>query len=115
MLPGGEGVPTGTIPWNKGIKGSVKPNSGSIKKGQRISVKTEIKPGQRLSPKTEFKKGMIAPNKVKVSKYDLSGNFIEQFSSYTDAAKSIKVNYTAIRNCIVRKTNKCKGFIWKIK
>jgi len=28
-----------------------------IKKGQRISPKTEIKKGQRLSPKTEFKKG----------------------------------------------------------
>lgn len=34
---------TNRIPWNKGTKGICKPNSGSIKKGQRLSPKTEFK------------------------------------------------------------------------
>lgn len=34
----------GMTPWNKGLKGVIKPNSGSFKKGERISPKTEFKP-----------------------------------------------------------------------
>ena len=58
---GGEGV-FGLKPWNKGLKGSVKPNKTSIKMGQRLSPKTEFKKGQRLSPETEFKKNTIPWN-----------------------------------------------------
>ncbi len=114
ILPGGEGVPRGTIPWNKNTKGKIKPNKGSFKKGVRVSPKTEIKRGQRLSPKTEFKKGQVPPNCVQVYKYDLNNKFIAKYSSYKEAAKSINVTWAAIRNCVVRKTFKCKGFIWKI-
>lgn len=32
------------IPWNKGTIGVMKRNSGSIKKGQRLSIATEFKP-----------------------------------------------------------------------
>ena len=34
--------------WNKGKKGSIKPNSGSFKKGQHISVRTQFKVGQKV-------------------------------------------------------------------
>lgn len=61
------------IPWNKGTKGIMKKNSGSIKKGERISKETEFGKGNipwnkglkgiHLSPKSEFKKGMITWNK----------------------------------------------------
>lgn len=40
-------------------------NSGSFKKGEHRSKKTEIKKGQRLSKKTEFKKGERAWNNGK--------------------------------------------------
>ena len=53
------------IAWNKGTKGICKSNSGSFKKGNRVSPMTEIKKGQRLSPNTEFKKDMIPHNKGK--------------------------------------------------
>ena len=57
----------GKIPWNKGLLGfgkghpayNTKPNSGSFKKGQHPSPKTEIKKGEHKSIKTEFKKKMI--------------------------------------------------------
>lgn len=77
----------GSIPWNKGLKGIMKPNKTSFKKGQtpwnkgmktsldvikklseshkgkHISPKTEFKKGIRISTKTEFKKGNIPWNK----------------------------------------------------
>jgi len=35
----------GNIPWNKGVKGLIKPNKGSFKKGEHKSLKTEFKKG----------------------------------------------------------------------
>lgn len=32
------------VPWNKGTVGIMKPNSGSFKKGERVSINTEFKP-----------------------------------------------------------------------
>lgn len=54
----------GHIAWNKGLLGfgkghpvyNTKPNSGSFKKGQHPSPKTEFKKGEHRSLKTEFKK-----------------------------------------------------------
>ncbi len=109
---GGEGVEKGNIPWNKGIKGSIPRNSTTFKKGSKIGKETRIKKGQRLSPKTEFKKGNIPFNQKNVLQFDLKGNFIKEYNSYKEAAKSIKVTYAAIGYCIKRGTNKCKGFIW---
>jgi len=114
-MNGGEGVNVGNIPWNKGIKGSIKANRTSFKKGSMIGEKTRIKKGQRLSIKTEFKKGGIPWNRKKIQQFDLNGNFIKTWNSIIDAANSIGVTYGAISNCLKRKTNKCKGFIWKIK
>jgi hypothetical protein len=37
----------GQIPWNKGKKGSVKPNSGSFKKGINYSPNTQFKKGDK--------------------------------------------------------------------
>lgn len=41
------------IPWNKGTKGVMKPNSGSIKKGEHLSLKTEFQKGEM----SEIQKG----------------------------------------------------------
>ena len=40
-------------------------NSGSFKKGEHRSIKTEFKKGSHKSKKTEFKKGSIPWNKDK--------------------------------------------------
>lgn len=56
----------GKVPWNKGLKGSVKPNKTSFKKGftpwnkgkkTGLIPKTAFKKGVSGSPKTQFKKG----------------------------------------------------------
>lgn len=44
-------------PWNIGTVGIMKANSGSIKKGERRSIKTEFKKGQLLDEKSHTWKG----------------------------------------------------------
>src|SRR3990167_3138773 len=54
----------GNIPWN--LRKTYKnPKISLFNKGKHYSVKTEIKKGQRLSPKTEFKKELVPWNKGK--------------------------------------------------
>ena len=47
----------GMIPWSKGTKGIVKPNSGSIKKGEHISPDTEFKNGENIGEENHNWKG----------------------------------------------------------
>lgn len=48
-----------------------------------------------------------------VKQYDLNGNFINEYHSWTEAAKAMNVTVAAIRNCAHGKIKSCKGFIWK--
>jgi hypothetical protein len=45
FIGGGIKKGSGFVPWNKGTKGIMKPNSGSFKKGEHRSIKTEFKEG----------------------------------------------------------------------
>lgn len=61
----------------------------------------------------------IAPYKTRelkdkkyVSVYDLSGNYIETFSSMLDASIKYKCDSSNISACCKGKTNTCCGFIW---
>ncbi len=110
---GGDGVDKGSTPWNKGTIGIVKPNKTTFKKGNEIGKRTRIKKNQRLSPKTEFKKGSKPLNSIKLHQFDLEGNFINEFDSFHEAAKHIGVGQPALSQCFIRKTYKCKGFLWK--
>jgi len=112
---GGDGVDKGNIPWNKGTVGVMKPNETTFKKGNEIGKKTRIKKNQRLSPKTEFKKGVKPHNKTKLLQFDLDGNFLREFDSFYEAAEYIGVCQPALSQCFIRKTYKCKGYLWEKK
>ena len=50
---------------------------------------------------------------IKVKQYDINANFIQEFSSISDAALSIgKSNISAITACCRHKTRSAYGFIW---
>lgn len=110
---GGDGVDKGNIPWNKGSVGVVKPNKTTFKKGNKIGKETRIKKGQRLNPKTEFKKNNTPHNQTKLLQFDLDENFLREFKSFKEAAKYIGVSQSALSQCFIRKTYKCKGYIWR--
>lgn len=54
------------VPWNKGTKGVMKANSGSIKKGQHLSPATELKKGDCAGKKNNFWKGGITPINTRI-------------------------------------------------
>jgi len=110
---GGDGVNKGTVPWNKGVFGVMKPNKTTFKKGNEIGKETRIKKGQRFGKKTEFKKGEKPHNKTKLLQFDLDGKFLREFESFKEAAEYIGVGQPALSQCFIRKTYKCKGYKWK--
>jgi len=99
---GGDGVERGTKPWNWGLKGVLKSNSGSFKKGERRSVKNEFKKGERRSVKTEFKKGELPHNTMKVGLYDLNNKLIEVFESQKDLYKNYNLKQQTVSKAIKR-------------
>lgn len=71
------------------------------------------------SRKTGIKEGKIKVNCRKaISKYDLQGNFIKDYISVKEAAKSISNSINAktlITNCCMGRSKTAKGFIFKYK
>lgn len=55
--------------------------------------------------------GYFISNRIKVFKYDLEGNFLEEYESFADAALKNDCDYTLI-SYAVRKKNKGKGYFW---
>ena len=50
---------------------------------------------------------------TKVSKYDLEGNYIETFRTFTDARKSINLKRDSIKSCCEGLQQQCGGFQWR--
>ena len=60
---GGEGVDKGTIPWNKGLKGSIPSNETSFEKGNEIGKENRFTKGNEIGKETRFSKDSIVWNK----------------------------------------------------
>jgi len=138
-MDGGEGVNVGNVPWNKGVKGSIKVNVTSFKKGERPSIKTEIKKGEHKSQNTEFQKGQIpwnfnipcsdetkakisnankgkvSPNNKAVLQFNLSMKLLAEYPSIKTASLKTGVNVSVISRIINKKIKNPKKFIWKYK
>ena len=87
----------GRIPWNKG-------------KTDIISDETRKKMSEssRRRNHDHLKRSVL--------KYDLEWNFIEEFDSVLDAAKSVGSNYTdSVSRVCLGKKEKFKGYYWKYK
>lgn len=57
----------------------------------------------------------LKPRKRKVLQYDLDGNFIKEWDTISDAARTYKTSTGRICSCLCGNTKKCKGFVWKYK
>lgn len=54
-------------------------------------------------------------NKKPVIQLDLSGNYIREFDSIIEAARSINKSHSHISQCVVGKRNMAYGYRWKLK
>lgn len=59
------------------------------------------------------KKGKLNPLSKKVIQYDLNGNFIKEYSSYTEATQQTNINH--IGDCCNGKIKRAGKYIWKWK
>lgn len=95
--------------WNSGKTNIY---SDETKRKQSESHKGKIPWNKGIPMNEEAKKKLIESNKKKVNKYDLNGNFIETYSSMTEAIKQ-NTKCTALGAVCMGKVKQAGGFIWK--
>lgn len=86
------------------------PSENSFSKERRQKLR-ELKKGIRPSDKCLNKSR--ESNIIKTYQYDLQGNFIKEFQSLSEAAKSCNSVTTNISRCCKGKLHTAGGFIWK--
>jgi group I intron endonuclease len=65
---------------------------------------------------TDHHKSLISnSNKKPILQYDLSGNFIKEFSSSIDAMEETGIKNDNISHCLRNKSKSAGGFIWRYK
>jgi hypothetical protein len=139
-IPWNKGISTGYAPWNKGTKGLVKPNSGTFKKGMKLSESTLSKmrgrvpwnKGKQMSPETieklkkipftEERRRKISEArqlqnmdhlKKEVHQYDLNNTFVNKYPSVKEAFQITGINN--ISACCRKVLKQAGGYIWKYK
>jgi len=69
--------------------------------------------GKNKRPSDKFFEEAKKATIVKVYQYDLEGNFIKEWESITNAAKSLKLYTTNISKCCKEKQISAGGFTWR--
>ena len=113
ITDGGEGT-TGHIPWNKGIPCSeeVKQKIGNANRGANSYWWHKEFPEEMKKKISEAKKG-IATKVCRVIQLTLSGEFIREWNSQSEAARTLGLDSSAIAKCCIGKRNKCGNFKWQ--
>ena len=94
---------------NRKLSEETKKKISTANKGKKATEETKIK----LS---ESHKGQKSHHIRAVCKYDLLGNFIEEYESVAEAVRNnTKVNYTSIWKCCTDRANTAGGYTWKYK
>jgi group I intron endonuclease len=89
--------------WSKMRKGRPSPCGFA---GKSHKEESKSKTSQTLKNNPNLKR-------VKVSQYDIEGNFLREFQSISDAAKFVKTNPSNIKYTCEGKYKHCKNYLWK--
>ena len=87
----------------------------------KIGYKYSSERGEKISkakkgiPNTNHIESVIKAKSIKVYRYDLNLNFIDEFQSAAVAAKLLGFNQANIYVVLDKEKRSCKGFIWKTK
>ena len=68
--------------------------------------------GRRGNKGVSRGKGIDSPLSKKIYQYDLEGNFLKEFNSYTEASKESGATMTQLCKCILNKTRYAGKFLW---
>jgi len=88
------------------------------KTGSKMSDETKIKIrnsrlGKKLSKKSRLKVGLAISKHI--LQFDKDLNFIKEWSSVTEASKTLNLSRTSISMNLINKQKSSGGFIWKYK
>ena len=113
ITDGGDGV-TGHSPWNKGVPCSeeIKQKIGNANRGPNNYWWHREFPEEMKRKISEAKKG-IATKVSKVVQLSLSGEFIREWPSMSEAAKILGLDPSRISACCKGKRNKHGNFKWQ--
>lgn len=115
ITDGGDGC-VGIEPWNKGIPCSeeVKKKIGDANRGEKGAWWHKEFPEEMKKKISEAKKG-IATKVSKVIQFTLSGDFVREWKSQSEAARALHLDSSAISKCCKGKRNKVGNFKWQYK
>lgn len=115
LTDGGDGC-VGRDPWNKGMHCSeeTKKKIGNANKGERNAWWHKEFPEEMKRKISEAKKG-IATKVSKVNQFTLSGDFVREWESISEAARSLHLDGSAISKCCRGKRNYVGKFKWQYK
>ena len=107
----------GQTPWNKGktniYSEETRNKISNTLKGRHISKEIKTKISEKLKGHIGYFKGKPAPNRKKVSQYDLNGNYIQTFNSLKEAQEKTNIAKSSICTVCQGKRRQSGGFIWK--
>lgn len=115
VTDGGEGT-LGVAAWNKGIPCSdeTKKKIGDANRGCNSAWWHREFSKEHKRHISESKKGI--PTKVsKVLQFTMSGDFVKEYDSISEAARTLGVDGSAISKCCRGKRNKVFNFKWRYK
>jgi len=80
----------------------------------RNNLSKESRKKQSDTRKRLFAEGKLIPTKMHpVKQFDLDGNFLKEYPSITQAAKTNNLHATTIIRCVKKQTSQGRGYIWR--
>lgn len=115
VTDGGEGT-LGVIAWNKGIPCSeeTKRKIGEANRGSNNAWWHRDFSEEHKRHISESKKG-IATKVSRVLQFTITGEFIKEYSSISEASRTLGIDGSAITKCCRGKRNKVGNFKWRYK
>lgn len=110
------GVPIRGYIFFKHDGGEIKQNIGKIEiKSKRLPKYSDaINRDDDVSPTPVYRSGWTnLINAFTIEQWDLYGNYVATFDSIKDASEKTGLAYSGIWSCVMGKTRKSQGYIWR--
>lgn len=110
------GIPIRGYIFFKHDGGDIQKNIGKIEiKSKRLPKYSDaLNRGEDLSPVPVYRSGWSnLINAFTIEQWDLYGNYVDTYDSIKDASEKTGLAYSGIWSCVMGKTRKSQGYIWR--